>query len=178
MSYYDQALVLLNYRDDWQQMAEFNRLYASGKEKIMASDYLIRLMSKEESICWNEVAPIGAAFQPERIANLFGAGGDLFKWFAFDRPYLFSRQTVNVVGGREGQGFVMVIPLKHEMKNTLIKKLLPASGLGGLPREMVVNSCRCKKEGSTITLGIPKSILEKMSINMSIERIGARITPR
>lgn len=38
------------------------------------------------------------------------------------------------------------------------------------------DSCRCKVEGGTITLGIALPVLETMAINMSIEHLGGRLT--
>lgn len=72
----------------------------------------------------------------------------------------------------------MVLPLGHEMKNTILKKLLPDVKLDGIPDHMKTDSCRCKVEGGTITLGISLPVLEKMAINMTVELLGARITPR
>ncbi len=113
------------------------------------------------------------------MRNLFvGAGGYTSKWFTFDRPYLFGRQTINQPGGREGQGLLMVLPLGHAMKNTLLKKLLLDTILQGIPQNMKKDFCRCKVEGGTITLGISLPVLEKMAINMNIEHLGARVTPR
>ena len=47
-----------------------------------------------------------------------------------------------------------------------------------VPQAMKTDSCRCKMEGRTITLGISLPVLEKMAINMNIEHLGGRITPR
>jgi hypothetical protein len=116
---------------------------------------------------------------PASMRQLFiGGGGYTSKWFTFDRPYLFGRQKINQPGGREGQGFLMVLPLTHELKNTILKKLLPDVSLNGFPQEMKTGSCRCKVEGGTMTLGISQPVLEKIARNMNIEHIGARMTPR
>jgi hypothetical protein len=136
-------------------------------------------MSTEEATMWNRVAPPTATkMSASLMQNLFVGGGSYTsKWFTFDRPYLFGRQTINQPGGRDGQGLLMVLPLGHEMKNTLLKKLLPDTILHGIPQYMKIDSCRCKVEGGTITLGISLPVLEKMAINMNIEHLGARITP-
>jgi hypothetical protein len=106
-----------------------------------------------------------------------GGGGYTSKWFTFDRPYLFNRQTINEPGGRDGQGFLMILTLGHELKNTLIKKMLPDVNLSGIPDALKSDSCRCKVEGGTVTIGISLPVLEKIAINMNIEHLGARLTP-
>ena len=178
MSYHDEAIKQLKQSHP-QNIPEFERVYAAGKAKILAAQHLFRLMSTEEATVWNRVAPPTATkMNASLMRNLFvGGGGYTSKWFTFDRPYLFGRQTINQPGGRDGQGLLMVIPLRHEMKNTLLKKLLPDTILQGIPQHMKTDSCRCKVEGGTITLGIPLSVLEKMAINMNIEHLGGRITP-
>ena len=179
MSYYEEAINHLKMSHP-QNIPVFERVYALGKAKILAAQHLFRLMSTEEAAVWNRVAPPTATkMNASLMRNLFiGGGGYTSKWFTFDRPYLFGRQTINQPGEREGQGLLMVIPLGHEMKNTLLKKLLPDTILHGIPQHMKSDSCRCKVEGETITLGISLPVLEKMAINMNIELLGARITPR
>jgi hypothetical protein len=178
MSYYDEAIELLKQNHP-QTIPEFQRLYAVGRAKILAAQKLFRLMSPDEATVWNRVAPPTATnMNASLMRNLFVGGGYARKWFTFDRPYLFGRQTINQLGEREGQGLLMVILLGHEMKNTLLKKLLPDTNLQGIPEHMKTDSSRCKNEGGTITLGIPLPVLEKMAINMNIEHVGARITPR
>ena len=178
MSYHDEAIKQLKQSHP-QNIPEFERVYAAGKAKILAAQRLFRLMSIEEARVWNRIAPPTATKMNASLMRYVFVGGGLYTstWFAFDRPYLFSRQTINVHGGRDGQGLIMVIPLGHEMKNTLLKKLLPDMILQGISTHMKTDSCRCKVEGGTITLGIPLSVLEKMAINMNIEHLGGRITP-
>lgn len=178
MSYYDEALPYLKETRP-EDIPEFQSKYAAGRDKILAAENLFRLMSEAEAKVWNEVAaPDTDKMESELMHTLFqGGGGYTSKWFTFDRPYLFNRQTINAPGGREGQGFLMVLPLKHEMKNTILKKLLPDVKLDGIPDHMKTDSCRCKVEGGTITLGISLPVLEKMAINMTIEHLGGRITP-
>jgi hypothetical protein len=178
MSYYEEALPILK-RLRPTDVPEFQMKYSSGKAKILFSEYLFRLMLVDEAAIWNKVAPPGSIqMQPAMMKTLFvGGGGYTSKWFTFDRPYLFTRQKLNTPGGREGQGFLMTIPLGHEMKNTLIKKMLPDVSLQGLPEALKSDSCRCKVESGTITLGISMPVLEKIAINMSIEHLGGRITP-
>lgn len=178
MGYFEEAIPILK-RLRPTDIPEFQQKYSSGKAKILASDYLFRLMSVTEMAIWNKVAPQGSTgIQPPMMKLLFEDGGSYTsKWFTFDRPYLFNRQTLNEEGGREGQGFLMTIPLNHEMKNTLIKKLLPDVNLQGLPDTLKKDSCRCKVEGGTITLGISLPVLEKIAINMSVEHLGGRLTP-
>jgi hypothetical protein len=91
---------------------------------------------------------------PYRVAILSRLGVEVgkldfggAKWFTFDRPYLFTRQQINVRGEREGQGFLMAIPLTHELKDTLIKKMLPDVNLQGIPDALKTDSCRWKVEG-------------------------------
>ena len=177
MSYYDEALPYIKQTRP-SDIPEFQTKYAAGKAKILAAEHLFRLMSAEESQVWSRVAPAGTkGMTPSLMQSLFvGGGGYTSKWFTFDRPYLFNRQTINEPGGRDGQTFLMTLPLGHEMKNTLIKKLLPDVRLDGIPQHMKTDSCRCKVEGGTITLGIALPVLEKMAINMSIEHLGGRLT--
>jgi hypothetical protein len=178
MSYYDEAIPYLKATRPFD-IPEFQTKYAAGKAKILASEHLFRLMSVEETKVWNKASPPNShGMHPNVMASLFvGGGAYTSKWFTFDRPYLFNRQTINEPGGREGQGFLMVILLNHEMKNTIVKKLLPDVKLDGLPQPMKTDSCRCKVEGGTITLGLSLPVLEKMAINMTIEQLGARLTP-
>jgi hypothetical protein len=177
MSYYDEAVVYIKKLRP-ADMPEFESKFAAGKAKILGAEHLFRLMSPEESEVWNRVAPPGAkGMTPSLMQSLFvGGGGYTSKWFTFDRPYLFNRQKLNEPGKREGQTFLMTLPLGHEMKNTLIKKLLPDVRLDGIPQHMKTDSCRCKVEGKTITLGISLPVLEKMAINMNIEHLGGRLT--
>ncbi|MFI8384884.1 hypothetical protein [Pseudomonas sp. NPDC079086] len=177
MSYREEAIKIL-LKSYPEKVPEFKRVYDLGRAKILAAQYLFRLMSKEKAAEWSRVAPpISKKMDASLMRYLFvGGGGYTSKWFTFDRPYLFRRQTINQLGGREGQGLLMVIPLEHEMKNTLIKKL-PDTNLEGVPQHMKTDSCRCKVEGGTITLVISLPVLEKMAINMSIAHLGARITP-
>jgi hypothetical protein len=177
MSYYDEALDYMKGRPD--DIPGFQAKYAAGKDRILTAEHLFRLMSPEEAAIWNRVSPPNSTgMNPAQIGDVFiGGGGYMTKWFTFDRPYLFGRQAINQPGGREGQGFLMVLRLGHEMKNTIIKKLLPDVKLDGIPQHMKDGSCRCKVEGGTITLGIPLPVLKKMAINMTIERLGARTTP-
>lgn len=178
MSYYEEALVHLK-KVRPNDIPDFQMKYAAGKAKILASEHLFRLLSVDEAKVWaSAVTADSAAMNPAMMQSLFvGGGGYTSKWFTFDRPYLFNRQTINEPGGRDGQGFLMVMPLKHEMKNTLLKKMLPDVRLSGIPEQLKNDSCRCKVEGGTVTLGIALPVLEKMAINMTIERLGARITP-
>ncbi|MFM2027237.1 MAG: hypothetical protein RLZZ339_1954 [Cyanobacteriota bacterium] len=178
MSYYDEAIKHLKLiRPD--DIPNFQMRYQAGKSKILASERLFRLMSHDEAILWNRLSPPNAeGMPPELMHTLFmGGGGYTSKWFTFDRPYLFGRQAINVPGGREGQGFLMILLLGFEMKNTILKKLLPDVRLAGLPDNLKDSSCRCKVEGGTITLGIPLLALEKMAKNMIVERLSARLTP-
>jgi hypothetical protein len=179
MSYYDEALPYLKASRP-HDIPDFQAKYNAGKAKILAAQQLFRLMSVEETRAWNRVAPPGATgMNPALMRTLFvGGGGYTSKWFTFDRPYLFNRQTINVPGGRDGQQFLMVLALGHEMKNTLVKKLLPDVRLDGLPDVMKSDSCRCKVEGGTVTLGVSLPVLEKMAINMQVEQLGARMVPR
>ncbi len=178
MSYYDEAVTYLK-RVRPADIPEFQMKYAAGKAKLLAAEQLFRLMSHDETQAWNLVSPPSATGMNPRLMNtLFkGGGGYTSKWFTFDRPYLFNRQTLNQPGGRDGQGFVMILQLGYEMKNTLLKKMLPDVNLDGIPEHMKTDSCRCKVEGGTITLGISLPVLEKMAINMTIEHLGARRTP-
>jgi len=178
MSFYDQAIAVLKSTRP-SDIADFQTKYAAGKAKILASDHLFRLMSVEESKKWTLVSPPGTKeMSPSLMPKIFeGGGGYTSKWFTFERPYVFTRQKINEPGGREGQGFLMTIILGHEMKNTLIKKLLPDVSLNGFSEELKANSCRCKVEGGTVTLGISLPVLEKMAINMEIEHLGGRVTP-
>jgi hypothetical protein len=178
MSYYDEALTYLKQARP-AAIPEFQTKYAAGKAKILSAENLFRLMSHEETEAWNRVSKPGETkMNPAMMQTLFhGGGGYTSKWFTFDRPYLFNRQTINQPGGRDGQGFLLILALGHEMKNTLLKKLLPDVNLDGIPHHMKTDSCRCKVEGGTITLGISLPVLEKMAVNMTIEHLGARITP-
>lgn len=177
MSYYDQAVTILKTARP-KDIPEFQQKYAAGRTKILTANSLFRLMSHEESQAWSRVAkPDTTGMMPVMMHTLFGGGGYTSKWFTFDRPYRFNRQTINEPGGREGQGFLIVIPLNHEMKNTLVNKLLPDVSLAGLPDVLKSDSCRCKVEGGTITLGVSLPVLQKIATNMSIEHLGARLTP-
>lgn len=69
----------------------------------------------------------------------------------------------------------MTIPLTFEVKAALIKRLLADVNVHGIPEEMRANACRGKNEGGTLTLGIPLSLLERMSSYLSIESLGRRI---
>ena len=136
-------------------------------------------MSQEEAALWNQVAPPNAEkMSRELMHSVFvGGGGYRSKWFSFDRPYLFGRQAINQPGGREGQEVLMVIPLRFEVKDTLIKKLLPDTNLNGVSEELRDGSCRCKVEGKTITIGISLPVLERIAQNMTIQHLGGRLTP-
>jgi hypothetical protein len=177
MSYYAEALKYLKATRPGD-IPDFEMKYSVGKAKILGAERLFRLMSANEAEVWNGVSPANSEnMDPSLIKTVFvGGGGYTSKWFTFDRPYLFNRQTINEPGGREGQGFLMVLTLGHEMKNTLLKKLLPDVRLDGIPQHMKTDSCRCKVEGGTVTLGISLPVLEKMAINMTIEHLGARLT--
>ena len=178
MSYYEETIPYLK-KVRPTDIPDFQTKYAAGKAKILAAQHLFRLMSPEEAQVWNRVSPPNATgMKPDMIETVFhGGGGYTSKWFTFDRPYLFNRQTINEPGGREGQGFLMILQLGHEMKNTIIKKLLPDVSLDGIPQHMKHDSCRCKVEGGTVTLGLSLPIMQKMAINMKVEHLGARLTP-
>jgi hypothetical protein len=178
MSYYDEAIRYLKKARP-EDIPEFQTKYQAGVAKILSAERLFRLMSPDEAKIWSQVSfPQSMGMDPELMKTLFvGGGGYTSKWFTFDRPYLFGRQTINQHGGRDGQGLLMTLPLGHEMKNTILKKLLPDVKLDGLPDRLKSDSCRCKVEGGTITLGISLPVLEKMAINMTIEHLGGRITP-
>ena len=112
MSYYDEAVVYIKKLRP-ADMPEFESKFAAGKAKILGAEHLFRLMSPEESEVWNRVAPPGAkGMTPSLMQSLFvGGGGYTSKWFTFDRPYLFNRQKLNEPGKREGQTFLMTLPL-------------------------------------------------------------------
>ncbi|MEO6563754.1 MAG: hypothetical protein ABIN99_12040 [Nitrosospira sp.] len=179
MSYYERAIPHLKQVRP-TDIPEFQEKYTAGKAKILSSKQLFRLMSKDEAETWSRVSkPNTTGMNPELIQTVFSGGGTYTsKWFTFDRPYLFNRQTINQPGGRDGQGFLMILQLEHEMKNTIIKKLLPDVKLDGIPQNMKNDSCRCKVEGGTITLGLSLPVMKKMAVNMTIEHLGARLTPR
>ncbi len=178
MSYHDEAIRWLK-AGHATRIPEFETVYAAGKKRIMEAQKLFRLMSPAEAAAWNCIAPVtNGRISPASIHSLFvGGGGYTSKWFTFDRPYLFGRQAINQPGGREGQGMLMIVDLNHEMKNTLIKKLLPDVPLHGIPQPVKAGSCRCKLEGGVVTLGISIPVLERIAINMHIEHLGMRITP-
>ncbi|HEY4358630.1 MAG TPA: hypothetical protein VGN16_22985 [Acidobacteriaceae bacterium] len=178
MSYFDQAIPYLK-KVRPKDIPEFQTKYSAAKAKILAANHLFRLMSPEEATVWNKVAPPGSdGISPTMIPLLFaGGGGYTSKWFTFDRPYLFNRQEINVPGGRDGQGMLLTIALGHEMKNTLLKKMLPDVSLQGIPEALKSDSCRCKVEGGTITIGISIPVLEKIAGNMQVEHLGARLVP-
>ena len=179
MSYRDEAINILKNSYP-ENIPEFELVYALGRAKILAAQYLFRLMSKEEAAEWDRVAPTASTKMDASLMRYLFLGDGIYmsKWFAFDRPYLFGRQSVNKPGGRDGQCLLMVVPLTHEMKNTLLIKLMPHTILLGIPQHMKTDSCRCKVEGGTVTLGISLPVLEKMAVNMTIQHLGARITPR
>ena len=188
MSYHDKALPYLK-KSNPCEIGIFEKKYKQGVNKIMSATHIFRLMSFEESQSWNKLsAPDSTGVKPTLIKLVFNPDTSQYhrKWFTFDRPYRFSRQTINqrdtpkknIANTREGQEFLMVISLSYPLKHTIIKKMLPDVTLRGLPKNMLKDSSRCKIEGGTITLGLSLAVLEKIAINLTIEKLGGRLVPR
>ncbi len=177
MSYYDEALVLLK-RKRPEAVLDFQTKYAAGKAKISAATQLFRVMSHAETLIWNKISPPGStAMDPVLMKTLIGGGSYTSIWFTFDRPYVFNRQAINDPKNREGQHFVMVMTLRHQMKTILIDTMIPDVSLKGIKEDIKKGSCRCKVEGGTITLGLSLPVLEQMALSMTIEHLGGHLIP-
>jgi|GEM_PF-2730112 len=186
MSYHDEAFVRLK-KSNPAIITKFELRYQLGIQKLQNAIHLFRLMSYEETQSWKNLSTPGATgINPTLIKRVFNPNASQYarKWFTFDRPYRFNRQIINqrsnnnrgIQNTREGQEFLLVIPLSHSVKNTIIKKLLPDISLQGfLPAEMLKNSSRCKTEGGTVTLGLPLAVLERIARNLTIEKLGGRL---
>jgi len=107
MSYRDEAVNILKQSYP-QSIPEFERVYALGRAKILAAQYLFRLMSVEEAAEWNRIVPPNSTnMDASLMRHLFlGDSIYIFKWFSFDRPYLFGRQTINKQEGEMGKAYL------------------------------------------------------------------------
>lgn len=167
---------------------EFQRVHALCMNKILSSFRLCRCMSVQEAEAWGRISPPGSMRISSDLSGLLNPSlletmwtGEsrknpvILKWFSFDRPYLFKKYNVNENGIREGQEFLMTLPLTFEIKAALIKRLLADVSVQALPSEMKANSCRGKVEGGTLTLGISLPLIERISGHLTIEKLGHRL---
>ncbi|HEY3983570.1 hypothetical protein [Cedecea sp.] len=167
---------------------EFQRIHSLCVNRILTATRLCRCMSALEAAAWDKVSLPGSKRMSSNLSGLLNPilmetmraseseyKPVILKWFSFDHPYLFKKYNVNEADMREGQEYLMVLPIGFEVKAALIKRLLPDVSMKGISQQIRADACRGKVEGGTVTLGIPLSLLERISSQLSIERLGHRI---
>lgn len=186
MSYIDLAVSQLKQTSP-MLIPEFQRQQSMCVARVWAASRLCRFMSAQEAAAWGQLSPSGGRMNsdmsgllnPHLLETMLAGESErkpiILKWFSFDRPYLFHKYNINEVGVREGQEYLMTLPIGFEVKAALVKRLLPDLPMNGLSKELRAGACRGKNEGGTITIGIPLQLLEKLSSRLSIERLGGRI---